>query len=169
MAFAFFSVPVRDSAAAAAELNAFLRQHRVLAVDRRWVDAGADSFWAVCVDYLETGGPAKVGPSGARGKVDYKEVLKPDEFAVFARLREWRKAVSQREAVPVYTVFTNEQLADLVRDRVTTKAALGRVEGVGDARVERYGAGVLAVLQAAWPAGQSSHTPTGTSSAAAPG
>lgn len=41
MAFKFFLIPTRDSAAAETTLNAFLRAHRVLAVDRRWVDQGA--------------------------------------------------------------------------------------------------------------------------------
>ena len=163
MAFAFFAVPVRDSAGASAELNAFLRSQRVLAVDRRWVDAGADSFWAVCVDYLETAGaPKGVGaPAGGRARVDYKEVLKPEEFTVFAKLRDWRKEVSQRDAVPIYAVFTNEQLADMVRGRVTTKAALGKVDGVGDARVEKYGAAVLDILRAAFGGGDAA-TPAGT-------
>ena len=32
----------------------FLRSHRVLAVDRRWVEQGSESFWSFCVDYLES-------------------------------------------------------------------------------------------------------------------
>src|SRR4051794_22092855 len=113
MAFRFFTVPIQDDGTAAEELNAFLRGHRVLAVDRRWVDQGPASFWCFCVDVLD--GPA-AGPRGAtgRGKVDYKEVLTPEQFAVFARLRDLRKQIAQAEAVPVYTVFTNEQLARMV-------------------------------------------------------
>ena len=43
---------------------------------------------------------------------DYKQVLKPEEFEVFSRLREWRKGVAEKEGVPVYVVFSNEQLAE---------------------------------------------------------
>ena len=42
-----------------------------------------------------------------------------------------------------YVVFSNEQLAEMVKKKVTSKAALKEIEGVGDARVEKYGAGVL--------------------------
>ena len=53
---------------ASAELNGFLRSHRVLSVDRRWVDQGTESFWSFCVDYLETGGgSAPAGKSGLSG------------------------------------------------------------------------------------------------------
>ena len=45
------------------------------------------------MEYLNAAVPA--GPFGGKGpKVDYREVLKPDEFEVFSRVREWRKAVA---------------------------------------------------------------------------
>lgn len=122
-------------------MNAFLRAHKVLSIDRRWVEGGADSLWLFCIDYLDSsaaGGGDKNG-SGSRAKVDYKEILSPEEFAVFARLRDVRKEISQREAVPVYAIFTNEQLAQMVQARATTKSALEKIAGVGDARIERYG------------------------------
>ena len=90
--YRFFVIPVRTSAGAEEELNRFLQSHRVLSVDRRWVDQGSESFWSFCVDYLETGqaGSALNRGPGDRGKVDYREVLKPDEFALFVKLRALR-------------------------------------------------------------------------------
>jgi len=55
--------------------------------------------------------------------------------------------VAQAEGVPLYAVFTNEQLAAIVQQRVESLAALGEIEGIGPARLERYGAGVLERLQ----------------------
>jgi len=78
--------------------------------------------------------------------VDYKEVLKPGEFEVFSRLRDWRRAVAEKEGVPVYTIFTNEQLAQMVQKKVNSKAALKEIEGVGDARVEKYGDALMQVM-----------------------
>ena len=155
MAFIFFTVPIQDSGRAQEELNAFLRGHRILSVDRRWVEQGASSFWSFCVDYLE-GAPADGGGyrgsrgPGGRAKIDYREALKPEDFAVFARLRDLRKELAQAEAVPVYTIFTNEQLAQMVQSRATTKAALEKIAGVGDARIEKYGGRMLEVLSQAW-------------------
>jgi len=40
-------------------------------------------------------------------------------------------------------VFTNEQLADMVKKRVSTKAALKEIEGVGESRIEKYAEAVL--------------------------
>ena len=61
-----------------------------------------------------------------------------------------RKEIAQAEGVPVYTIFTNEQLAQMVQSRATTKAALEKIAGVGDARIEKYGARMLEVLAQAW-------------------
>ena len=55
--------------------------------------------------------------------------------------------------MPVYTIFTNEQLAQMVQARATTKAALEQVAGVGDARIEKYGARMLEVLRTQWVQG----------------
>ena len=151
MAYRFFTIPIRSAEAAQAELNGFLRGHRVLSVERRWVDQGESSFWAFCVDYLESSGapapPSKDRDGPPRNKVDYRERLSPVDFAVFARLRDLRKEIAQTEAVPVYTVFTNEQLAQMVQTRATTKAALETIAGVGDARIEKYGPRVLELLR----------------------
>jgi superfamily II DNA helicase RecQ len=78
--------------------------------------------------------------------VDYREQLSAEEFAVFSRLRDERKKWAEAEGVPVYTIFTNAQLAAMVRQRVTTAAALGGIDGIGPARVAKYGDRLLAVL-----------------------
>ena len=134
-----FILPIKNLVAAEAEMNAFLRSHRMLAVKKEFVPDGENSFWTFCVEYLESAPVASSGGGlSGRPKVDYKEVLKPEEFEVFSRLREWRKGVAEKEGVPVYVVFTNEQLAEMVKKRVSTKAALKEIEGVGEARVEKY-------------------------------
>ena len=145
MAFRFFTISVHDGADVEAELNAFLGAHRVVSVDRRFVDLGNQSFWAICVDYI-AGPSGRAGANTARERVDYKEKLTPEQFRVFAQLRDLRKEVAQAEAVPVYTVFSNDQLARMVTDRTTTKAALERIDGIGDARVAKYGPRFLDLL-----------------------
>jgi superfamily II DNA helicase RecQ len=144
MQLKLFILPVKNLDAAEAEMNAFLRSHRVLTVKKEFVADGENSFWTFCVEFLESapGGPGGASLSG-RPKVDYKEVLKPEEFEVFSRLREWRKGVAEKEGVPVYVVFSNEQLAEMVRQRVASQEQLKQIEGVGEARVEKYGAAVL--------------------------
>ncbi len=131
MPYKFYCIPVRDDGTATVELNSFLCNHRVLTVERRWVDQGSESFWALCIDYLESSSAeAFAGRSSKpRGK-DYKEILSPEDFATFAKLRELRKEIAQAEAVPVYTLFTNEQLANMVQSKAQSRTDLGKISGI---------------------------------------
>lgn len=148
MPLKFFIVPVLDAAPAEAEINAFLARHRVVAIDRRWVDQGSSSLWAICVDYFAagSGGDGRRGFSLGRNRIDYKQVLSPDEFLAFSRLRELRKEIAQSEAVPVYAVFTNDQLAQAVQHRCRSTGDLAKIDGFGEARIEKYGDKLLAIL-----------------------
>ncbi len=71
-----FQIPTRSSDWAETELNDFLRSHRVLIVDRQSLDRGANSFWAVLVDDLDSAAesPQKGIVSASKKKVDYKEM-----------------------------------------------------------------------------------------------
>ena len=138
-------VPAKYPEATEPELNAFLRGHRVLAVRKEFVSDGENSYWTFCVEYLNSPNGAMPGPPKGP-KVDYREVLKPQEFEVFSRVRDWRKSTAEREGVPVYTIFTNEQIAAMVRGRVSSKAQLKAIDGVGDARVDKYAEAVLEKL-----------------------
>ena len=143
MKYRFFMIPTTMPHAAQEELNHFCAEQRVVNVDKQFVSDGERSFWALCVCYLD--GPG--GPIAARkGKIDYRETLNEQDFALFAKLRALRKTLAEQEGVPAYALFTNEQLAAMVQKRVTSKAALGDIEGVGTARVEKYGDAFLSVL-----------------------
>ncbi len=88
--------------------------------------------------------------SAQRSKVDYREVLNEQDFAVFAKLRDLRKEIAQASGVPVYAVFNNEQLAKMVQEKARTKADLEAIAGVGDARIEKYGPRFLDFLKQQW-------------------
>jgi superfamily II DNA helicase RecQ len=151
MTLHFFFVPASRPEAAQAELNALLAQGRVVGIAREFVADGANSGWAFCVERTTAAAPLPPGlratASARRGEaVDYKQVLSPEDFELFAVLRELRKRLAQAEGVPVYAVFSNEQLAQIATQRPESRAALAQVEGVGAARVERFGAVVLECL-----------------------
>jgi DNA helicase-2/ATP-dependent DNA helicase PcrA len=67
--------------------------------------------------------------------------------ALFERLRAWRKARADQESVPAFVVFTDATLQLIAEQRPTSPAALLRINGVGPAKLERYGDGVLEVVR----------------------
>lgn len=142
----FATVPALDPDAATQALKQFLGTHRVVSVDRQLIQDGARSYWSVCITYVKgESEPAKSGRCG----VDYRQVLPEAQFAVFAKLREVRKGLAQADGVPPYAVFTNKQLADMVRKPVTNLAELRALPGVGEARCAKYGQAMLDALSKA--------------------
>ena len=82
----------------------------------------------------------------SRNRIDYKTILSSDEFTIFSQLRELRKELSQQEGVPVFALFSNEQLAQMVQRRCSSKADLLGIEGIGEAKVEKYSEKLIATL-----------------------
>jgi superfamily II DNA helicase RecQ len=152
MSYKFFQVPCRNPESFEAGLNSFLSTHRIVTVDRKFVEDGADSFWVFCVDFLHgdaKGGTSHGAPGRAERRIDYREVLSAEQFEVFAKLREVRKSVAEREAVPVYAVFTNEQLATMVQNNADNRSKLREIEGIGEAKLDKYAELFLSVLRKA--------------------
>ena len=66
---------------------------------------------------------------------------------LFERLRAWRKQRADEESVPAFVVFTDATLQLIAEHRPTSSAALLRISGVGPAKLERYGEGLLEVVR----------------------
>lgn len=127
------------------ELNSFLSAHRILNVRDEIVQVGSGANLVFVVEYLDP--VAGKGPGGGDPKVDYRKELSEEEFMVFSRLRDVRKELADQEATPVYNIFTNAQLAEMVKRKVYTKAGLSEIQGVGEARIEKYAEPVLVVCR----------------------
>lgn len=146
MPFEFIQIPANGQGNAKEELNKVLRGGRIASVRKEFVANAEDSFWAFCIEFLDGPAAGEKSRMGGGPKVDYKEVLNIEDFAVFSRLRDLRKMISEKEAIPAYSIFTNEQLAAMVTGKVDTLTAMGGIPGVGAARLEKYGAAFIASL-----------------------
>ena len=146
MQFRFFTIPIFEAEEAETALNAFLGTQRVMHVDRQLIQDGRNSAWAVCVGYQNG---ASQTAKDKRGKLDYRTILTDPEFAVFSRMRALRKQLADKEGIPAYAVLTNEQLAAIVQRRADTVQAIRDIDGIGDARTEKYAAAFQAIMQEA--------------------
>ncbi len=142
--FKYFQIPARGDESQVQQLNAFLSSVQVLQVKHEFVSFQDASFWCVMVEYLQ--GKAVANRTGEKKRKDYREILSPEDFALFVKFREWRKERAAGEQVPVYTILTNEQLAHIAQNKPGDIGALREVEGIGEARSARYGAEILAIL-----------------------
>ena len=65
---------------------------------------------------------------------------------MFERLREWRAAQAREQGVPAYVIFQDKTLREIASQRPADLNALACVNGVGQAKLEKYGRDILEVL-----------------------
>jgi ATP-dependent DNA helicase RecQ len=72
----------------------------------------------------------------------------PAELApVFEQLRAWRAAMAKEQGVPAYVIFHDATLREIATAGPSTLAELGRISGVGENKLAKYGQHVLDTLQ----------------------
>ena len=140
--YSTFFIPHGDEGGRQEALNAFLRSHRVLSVERSVFPEG----WAFCVEWMDGAAVSPVSaPFGAyqREKIDYMKVLSPEVFSRFSELRKRRKAIADADGVKPFVVMTDAQLAKVAEIEKPTLVDLKKVDGFGEAKAEKYGKRLL--------------------------
>jgi ATP-dependent DNA helicase RecQ len=75
--------------------------------------------------------------------------LLPDAaLPLFERLRVWRAGEAREGGVPAYIVFGDATLRGIALTRPTSTAELAAISGVGEKKLEQYGAALLEVVAA---------------------
>jgi superfamily II DNA helicase RecQ len=69
--------------------------------------------------------------------------LSPQAEALAARLREWRTAEAKRLRVPSFVVLHDRTLTEVARLRPGNPNELLAIDGIGSAKVEKFGAAIL--------------------------
>jgi ATP-dependent DNA helicase RecQ len=78
--------------------------------------------------------------------------LSGEAVGTFERLRAWRAATAKEQGVPAYVIFHDATLRQFANDGPRTLADLGKVSGVGENKLAKYGQQVLDVLAESMPA-----------------
>ncbi|MBG0824583.1 DNA helicase RecQ [Planomonospora sp. ID91781] len=77
--------------------------------------------------------------------------LPEEAVPVFERLRSWRAAAAKERGIPAYVVFHDATLRQIATDSPSSLAELGRVSGVGENKLAKYGQEILDVLASGAP------------------
>ncbi len=64
------------------------------------------------------------------------------------RLKAKRRELAEAQGVPAYVVFPDRTLIEIAGRKPGTLAAFGDIHGVGQAKLERYGAAFLEIVGA---------------------
>ena len=123
------------------------RVHLALSWAERRETRGRESRRQPSRFLLDVRGPARVRDLGGPA-VPRVRAPRPgdDGDPVFAALREWRTGVARDEGMPPYVIAHDATLAAIAEARPASLSALRRVKGMGPAKLEKYGDGILEVI-----------------------
>jgi superfamily II DNA helicase RecQ len=128
----------------------FLRDKELISVRDHLFVRNEIPYLTLVVKYFPFRAEADPSPnrgflSGSPPKRDesWKSLLAESDMGLFNLMRDWRSKRSKTDGVPTYVVLTNQELAHIVKVKPQSLADLGRIEGVGKAKIERYGSEIL--------------------------
>jgi ATP-dependent DNA helicase RecQ len=82
----------------------------------------------------------------ARKSAEPAASLPDGAMAAFERLRSWRAAAAKEQGVPAYVIFHDSTLREIAATSPASLAELGKVSGIGETKLARYGQQVLDAL-----------------------
>ena len=84
-----------------------------------------------------------------KARRDRAAALAPADQPLFEKLREFRREIADELNLPPYVIFHDATLMQMAEERPATEAALLAINGVGEAKMRRYGSAFLEVIAAA--------------------
>jgi hypothetical protein len=142
--YAPFLLPLWMDSPEQEALNRFIRGHKIIQSRKELVAVEDQHYWAIFLEYLDV--QDKGNSETLKNRVDYKELLSPEDFVLFSKLREVRKRLAEENGLPVYAVCTNEQLAEVARRKPSSAADCMKIEGIGQGKAEKYVPALIACV-----------------------
>jgi superfamily II DNA helicase RecQ len=155
-----FSVPLEPEEALDRErkLNDFLGATNVKRIFASLANQPEGSMWSVLFFYEDGAPVTQKTPASPDATADPGTPLTGEQVRSIVALKKWRADAAALEGVPLYMVAQNKWLEDIVRMPVRTLDDLTKIRGLGEWRVQKYGAKIVEILNTAnaarrsWPA-----------------
>ena len=132
-------------------LRSFIVDKEVVSLEKQFFFKDNVPYWSVMVMYKNKPKQRDVSKEsqkkGEDTKDDYRSLLTEESTPLFNLLREWRNEKSKKEGFPAYIMFTNRQIAEIAGKYPETLTQLGSVEGVGKAKIKKYGEEILQIVK----------------------
>jgi ATP-dependent DNA helicase RecQ len=94
---------------------------------------------------------APARPAAGKARRPRGAVVPPEVGAdgrpLFEALRSWRREQASLQGVPPYVIFHDRTLAEIASARPGSAVELGRISGVGQGKLDRYGEAVLKLVR----------------------
>ncbi len=90
---------------------------------------------------------APTEPRAKKGKKSYTARIGETSNSLLDKLKEWRKALATEHKVPPYVIFHDATLQAIASAKPANESELGALSGIGEKKLERFGASILKLLR----------------------
>ncbi len=90
--------------------------------------------------------PVKARRAGSKPKGFVETDLSAAELLIFEKLRWWRMETARKHNVPAYVIFHDATMREIAKAQPASMDDLRGVSGVGEKKLETYGADIVALI-----------------------
>src|SRR5690606_13052062 len=108
---------------------------------------GQSNFWSILVFYDEYTSEKHALTSDQVIVKDSTD-LSDDEKTIFETLKQWRQDKATQLSVANYMICHNSELMSVAKVKPRTLVDLNKIKGFGEQKISKFGADILAVLNA---------------------
>ena len=130
-------------------LRDFIKDVEVLSIENHFFVRNEVPYLALIVKYFphrpEIQTKENKDLSKSKPEEAWKQTLSESDMGLFNLLRDWRHQRAKKDGVPPYVIFTNNQLAQVVKTRPQSLAELTQIDGIGPNKSKRYGEEILKI------------------------
>jgi superfamily II DNA helicase RecQ len=130
-------------------LSNFISDKEITRWESQFFEQKNEHYWTIIIEYSSMVPSLEKNRHKGEFKKDetYKKLLSENDWPLYNRLREWRAERSKEAGVPPYIIFTNIQLAKIAVTRPVSLNSFQQVEGVGNAKREKYGSEIIQMVK----------------------
>ena len=124
-----------------------LKDKEVVAIREHFFVKNAVPYLTLVISYTLADAAASVPAATKPPKARWYDLLDAADRPLFNTLRDWRRERSKQDGVPPYVICSDRTLALITQQRPSSLTKLGEVPGFGPAKVKKYGAELLGLVQ----------------------
>ncbi len=80
------------------------------------------------------------------GDRELPQLTEPEQ-ALYNKIREWRRNLSDKKGFPAYMVCNNAHLRQIVQNKCVTLESLKQIKGFGKAKISEYGKEIIDIVK----------------------
>ena len=129
-------------------LRDFIKDKEILSIRDHFFTRDESPYLTLVVTYnpLRPEAEEKTGADRKEDREKWRTILEEADWPLFNTLRDWRNNLAREEGMPPYVICTNRQLAQIAHRRPESLNKLSAIEGMGKAKLNRYGAAMLQIV-----------------------